>query len=487
MSPAQAGRARRAGVILHPTSLPGPHPQGDLGPEAYHFVEFLAASGLQVWQVLPLGPTHDDGSPYQCLSVNAGNPHLISPELLQQEGWLNTYKGNTSPSSLLRRACKHFMQHASTQERDAYTDFIKQQSHWLTDYALYQALKDEHDGSAWIDWPTPLRDRDAWALDEARTRLDSAITQVCFEQFIFFRQWSALKRYANARGVQMFGDMPIFVAHDSADVWSRRELFDLDPDGQARVVAGVPPDYFSVHGQRWGNPHYNWQRMRDEGYRCWIERMQTQLLLFDLIRIDHFRGFVSYWEIPAELPTAEGGRWVKAPGDELFAALKREFGCLPLVAEDLGLITPEVHALREKYGLPGMKILQFAFDGDPRNPYLPPQHEVNSVVYTGTHDNDTTLGWFRKLPQETKDYVDDYLGTPGEPMPWPLIRMALASVANLAVVPMQDILMLGSEHRMNTPGTTHGNWQWRFDWAQLTPDIPERLRRLNHFYNRSDQ
>ncbi len=486
MSPAETGRARRAGVILHPTSLPGPRTQGDLGPEAYHFVEFLAASGQQVWQVLPLGPTHDDGSPYQCLSVNAGSPHLISPELLKQEGWLDSYKNKTPQSTLLQRACQRFMQNASPQERDACTEFIKQQSHWLPDYALYQALKNEHGGHSWFDWPTPLRDRDAQALDEARTRLDNAIIQVRFEQFMFSRQWSALKRYANARGVAMFGDMPIFVAHDSADVWSHRELFDLDAEGHARVVAGVPPDYFSVHGQRWGNPHYNWQRMRDDGYRCWIERMRTQLRLFDLIRIDHFRGFESYWEIPAELPTAEGGRWVKAPGDELFAVLQRELGSLPLIAEDLGLITPEVHALRKKYGFPGMKILQFAFDGDPCNPYLPHQHEVNSVVYTGTHDNDTTLGWFHNLTPEQKQYMDDYLGVPGEPMPWPLIRAALASVAHLAVIPMQDILMLGGEARMNTPGTLSGNWRWRFSWDQVTPDLSGRVRHLNRLYNRSD-
>ncbi len=486
MKPAQ-GKTRRAGIILHPTSLPGPHAQGNLGPEAYHFVEFLAANGLQVWQVLPLGPTHSDGSPYQCLSVNAGNPCLISPELLQQEGWLEHFEVNQPHTPLLHQACQRFTRQASATERKAFADFIKQQGHWLPDYALYQAVKNAHGGRSWLDWPVPLRDRDPHALDEARMQHDSVITQVCFEQFAFFRQWDALKRHANAHGVAMFGDMPIFVAHDSSDVWSRRDMYDLDADGQTRVVAGVPPDYFAEHGQRWGNPHYNWQRMRDDGFRCWRERMQTQLRLFDLIRVDHFRGFEAYWEIPAGLPTAEGGRWVKAPGDELFAALKQEFGRLPLVAEDLGLITPEVHALRKKYKLPGMKILQFAFDGDPRNPYLPPQHEVNSVVYTGTHDNDTTLGWFTKLRPEQKRYIYDYLGVPGEPMPWPLIRTALASVANLAILPMQDILTLGSEHRMNTPGTTHGNWQWRFDWAQITPDLPERLRHLTRLYNRVAQ
>ncbi|MDP1707686.1 MAG: 4-alpha-glucanotransferase [Gammaproteobacteria bacterium] len=478
------GKTRRAGIILHPTSLPGPHAQGNLGPEAYHFVEFLAANGLRVWQVLPLGPTHGDGSPYQCLSANAGNPNLISPELLQQAGWLGHFEASESHTSLLHRACQRFTQQAPATEHEEFADFIKQQGHWLPDYALYQAIKGEYAGHSWLGWPAALRNRDPHALGKARTQHDSAITQTCFEQFIFFRQWDALKRYANAHGVTMFGDMPIFVAHDSSDVWSRRDMYDLNPGGQARVVAGVPPDYFAEHGQRWGNPHYNWQRIRDDGFRCWRERMRTQLRLFDLIRIDHFRGFEAYWEIPAELPTAEGGRWVKTPGDELFAALKRDFGRLPLVAEDLGLITPEVHALRKKYKFPGMKILQFAFDGDPHNPYLPPQHEIDSVVYTGTHDNDTTLGWFNKLGPDQKRHINDYLGAPEEPMPWPLIRMALASVANLAILPMQDILALDSEHRMNIPGTTHGNWKWRFDWAQITPDITERLRHLTHLYNR---
>ncbi|MEW6354229.1 MAG: 4-alpha-glucanotransferase, partial [Pseudomonadota bacterium] len=317
------------------------------------------------------------------------------------------------------------------------------------------------------------------------SRLQKHIAQIYFEQFIFFRQWHALKQYANAHGVLIFGDMPIFVAHDSADVWAQRRYFELDDQGRALLVTGVPPDYFSADGQRWGHPHYRWEVMRADGFGYWVERMKVQLQLFDILRIDHFRGFESYWEIPATSATAKEGRWVKAPGDELFQLLQEKFGTLPVVAEDLGLITPEVHALRNKYGFPRMLVLHFAFDGSPENPYVPYRHEVNSVVYTGTHDNDTTLGWFSALPWENKNYVDDYLGAPGEPMPWPLIRCALASVARWAVIPMQDILMLGSEHRMNTPGTSTGNWQWQFSWEQLPLDVPARLHHLSQLYGRS--
>ncbi|MFP5345001.1 MAG: 4-alpha-glucanotransferase, partial [Gammaproteobacteria bacterium] len=386
---------------------------------------------------------------------------------------------------LLMQAQQNFFRHAAAERRAAYTAFRTEQAHWLEDYALYRALKHSHNERIWTQWPAKLRDRDPEALEEARSDLEPLIEHIYFEQFIFSGQWQAVKGAANARGIRLFGDMPIFVAHDSADVWAHRADYDLDAQGNPHVVAGVPPDYFSSTGQRWGNPHYRWEHIAATGFRCWIERLQRQLELFDLIRIDHFRGFEAYWEIPADHPTAINGRWVPAPGDGLFHVLQQHFGALPLVAEDLGLITPEVHALRHKYGLPGMKVLQFAFDGSARNPYLPHQHETHCVVYTGTHDNDTTLGWFQSLPPEQKRYVDDYLGAPGEPMPWPLIRAALASVAYLAVIPMQDILMLGSEARMNTPGTLSGNWRWRFSWDQVTPEISGRMRRLTQLYNRS--
>ncbi|MEQ6341446.1 MAG: 4-alpha-glucanotransferase [Gammaproteobacteria bacterium] len=478
---------RRAGILLHPTSLPG----GVLGPEAFRFVDFLAASGMSVWQTLPLGPTHNDGSPYQCLSVHAGNPRLISLELLAELGWLNNDAAipvDADPEAH-RCACfiesrRGFMQRASDEERAALDAFVVKQGFWLDDFALYQALRQENDGRAWLDWPVSLRDRETDALDRARVRLVDAIEQACFEEYVFFRQWQNLKRYANERGVLLFGDMPIFVAHDSAEVWAHREYFMLDEEGRAQVVAGVPPDYFSATGQRWGNPHYNWGCMQADGFHWWVERMTTQLAQFDLIRIDHFRGFEAYWEIPAHAETAIDGRWVKAPGDELFQALQETFNPLPLVAEDLGIITPEVDALREKYGLPGMKILQFAFEGGASNPYLSYNHQHNSVVYTGTHDNNTTVGWFEELSSPLQQHILEYLGLPQEVMPWPLIRCAFASVAQLAIVPMQDVLALDGEHRMNLPGTTKSNWSWRFDWEQVPEELSGRLHRLAEIYGR---
>ncbi len=484
---------RRAGILLHPTSLPGGEGNGDLGAEAYRFVEFLAAAGQSVWQTLPVGPTHIDGSPYLALSVHAGSPLLISLEFLVEQGWLPAIEnpgniGLADPRAYRERqlvsAYRGFRQQAASAEREAFAAFSATHVHWLNDYALYVALKREHGDRAWMEWPVAMRDREPAALAAAATRLHESVAQIRFEQFVFFDQWRALKRYANEHGVRLFGDMPIFVAHDSAEVWRHRDYFDLDERGQARVIAGVPPDYFSATGQRWGNPHYRWDRIQADGFRWWRDRLHTQLQLFDLIRIDHFRGLEAYWEIPADCDTAVNGRWVTAPGDALFQTLQGRLGRLPLVAEDLGLITPEVHALRRKYGLPGMKVLQFAFDGGPENPYLPHHHEVDAVVYTGTHDNDTTLGWFTKLATERQGYVMDYLGSPGEPMPWPLVRCALASVAKFAVIPLQDILMLGSDHRMNRPGTQDGNWRWRFSWDQFDKATPARLRHLTELYGR---
>jgi 4-alpha-glucanotransferase len=488
--PGAALDRRRAGVLLHPTSLPGPR-GGDLGAESYRFVDLLAAAGISVWQVLPLGPTHDDGSPYLALSVHAGNPRLISLEALVDRGWLDpadlarpAAERHGHQHRCLRAAYAGFERHASAEDREAFAGYVREQSHWLDDYALYVALREKHDHRAWMDWPAALRHREPKAVQQARARLASEVEVVRFEQFLFHEQWSALKRYANERGMRLFGDLPIFVAHDSVDVWANRAYFDVDTDGRARVVAGVPPDYFSATGQRWGNPHYRWDMLAADGFRWWVERMRTQLALLDIVRIDHFRGFEAYWEIPAESDTAIGGHWVKAPGDALFARLREELGELALVAEDLGQITEEVHHLRRRYGLPGMKILQFAFDGGPDNPYLPHNHEIDSVVYTGTHDNDTTLGWYQSLEPESRARVLDYLGSPSEEMPWALIRCALASVAALAVVPLQDVLALGSEHRMNSPGTNIGNWQWRFKWDQIDDEAVTRLRHLVALYGR---
>lgn len=470
---------RRTGILLHPTSLPG----GTLGEDAFRFVDFLHDAGQTVWQTLPLGPTHEDGSPYLALSVHAGGPRLICRPECEARGWLGEDVAQDS-DDWLQATCAGFQTHASAEDREAFECFCTEQGHWLDDFALFVAIRQSRQGQAWTDWPVGLRDRQPQALARAGVRLADLVQRVRFEQFCFFRQWHALKRYANERGVLMFGDMPIFVAHDSADVWAHREYFQLDRQGRAKVVAGVPPDYFSETGQRWGNPLYDWDRLKSDGFRWWLERMHTQLALFDLVRIDHFRGFEAYWAIPAKEPTALGGRWVKAPGEALFETLRACFDELPLVAEDLGVITPEVDALRHRFELPGMKILQFAFDGGPQNPYLPHNHQPDYVVYTGTHDNDTTLGWYASLSDETRRYVEAYLGHPAEPMPWALIRCALSSVARLAIIPLQDLLELGNEHRMNRPGTTEGNWQWRFSWEQLRPETIDRLRGLTGLYGR---
>ena len=472
---------RRAGILLHPTSLPGAAPCGDLGEAAFHFVDFLVDCGMSVWQTLPLGPTHADGSPYLATSVHAGNPCLVSASRLP--GVVDAPVNDGDPAWLAPVA-RGFRSAAPPEERAAYESFLDAQAHWIEDYALFVALKRRSGDAAWWDWPAPLRDRKPAALRRSAAMLADDLELTRYGQYAFACQWNALKRHANARGVQLFGDLPIFVAHDSADVWAQRDLFDLDAKGQPTVVAGVPPDYFSATGQRWGNPHYRWDRMQADGFNWWHDRLRTQLERFDLVRIDHFRGFESYWEVPAEAGTAMNGRWVEAPGDALFRSLLDEFGSLPLVAEDLGLITPAVDALRRRYGLPGMKVLQFAFDGGADNPYLPHNHSAECVVYTGTHDNDTTLGWFEALPAPARGRVLDYLGRPGEPMPWPVIRCALASVARLSVVPLQDVLALGSGHRMNTPGTSIGNWSWRFRWEQVPDTLAQRLAALVRMYGR---
>ena len=467
---------RRAGLLLHPTSLPGDASEGVLGAQALRFVDFLAACGFSVWQTLPLGPTHADGSPYQCLSVHAGNTDLICPQELVARGWLDAAEGDRP--ACLARAREGFRRHAGEEQRRAWTRFRETHDGWLTDYARYRAIRERYRGASWYEWPAALRDRDPGAL--ARLDRDSAgaMEQACFEQFVFFEQWHALRDYARRRGVLMFGDIPIYVAHDSADVWSGREYFSIGPDGQPDAVAGVPPDYFSATGQRWGNPLYRWDRLAADGYRWWIERFRSQLDMFDIIRLDHFRGFEKYWEIPAASETAVDGCWRDGPGEALFLSLEAEFGALPLVAEDLGTITPEVDALRERFGMPGMKIMQFAFDGAADNPYLPGNHTENSVVYTGTHDNDTTLGWYEGLDEDAQQRIYELLGNPPQAMPWALIEAALASTARLAILPMQDVLALGSEHRMNTPGTMNGNWCWRLDWAQVPRELASRLHEM---------
>jgi 4-alpha-glucanotransferase len=482
---------RRAGVLLHLTSLPGAGPCGDLGWEAHNFVNFLADCGVTVWQMLPVGPPQTGDSPYQTSSVHAGSPRLIGLAPLAEAGWLDDPpQGDYDEAdklAALKRAHRRFQQVAGGDDRAELDRFCHDNAYWLDDYALFRAVH-EHRDLPWWQWPTGLRGRDGSALAQARKRLAEDLGYIRWEQFVFFRQWQALRAHANGRGVKLFGDMPIFVAHDSAEVWARPGDFDLNADGTLRVVAGVPPDYFSATGQRWGNPLYRWDELRQTDFRFWIERIRTQLKLFDMIRIDHFRGFEAYWEIPAAEETAMNGTWVPGDGDALFARLKQEFGALPLIAEDLGVITEAVDALRQRYRMPGMKVLQFAFEGGPDNPYLPYHHGRDSVVYTGTHDNDTTLGWYQSLDDGLRAHVDDYLGRPdgsGEPMPWPMVRCALGSRSDLAVLPMQDLLGLDGGHRMNRPGTANGNWQWRFRWEQVDAELPARLTHLVKLYGRA--
>jgi 4-alpha-glucanotransferase len=479
---------RGAGILLHPTSLPGEGPSGELGDEALRFIDFLAEAGQRIWQVLPLGPVHEDLSPYQSLSAFAGNPALIGRQWLLeglrtcpawQEAWSQLGK-----AALIEQCHQHCMGDPA-QHRD-FQDFCRQQASWLEDYALFMLLKQRFDGLGWYDWPVVYRDRDPAALAALRHEAGEALQGYRYEQFLFYTQWQRVRAYAHTRGIDILGDMPIFVAYDSADVWACRDAFLLDEGGHPTVVAGVPPDYFSVTGQRWGNPHYDWEWMEADEFRWWHWRIAQHLQLFDMFRIDHFRGFEACWEIPAWEETAINGRWVKVPGDQLFASLEAQFGRLPIIAEDLGVITEEVTALRKKYRLPGMLILQFAFDSGPDNPYLPCNHTPDSVVYTGTHDNDTTMGWYQGLDVAQQQRVLGYLGHPAESMPWALIEAAYASVAQWAIIPMQDMLELGSEHRMNTPGVTQGNWQWRFQWAQLPGALPSRLAKLCKRWERGD-
>ncbi len=475
-------------MLLHPTSLPGPFANGVLGEEALAFMDRIAAGGFSVWQFLPLGPTHAHGSPSEALSPFAGNPALLDLRECVEHGWLDEARLRDAPASeLLARAARAFWRQVAEQPGLAETvDAWRQaQRDWLEDFALFTAIRRAFGERAWWQWPEPLRDRDPGALEAARERFADGIRQCIFEQLLFDRQWQRLRQAARERGILLFGDLPIYVAHDSADVWTHREMFTVNAQGLCEEVAGVPPDYFSATGQRWGNPLYRWERHEAEGFNWWIARLRRQLQWMDLIRIDHFRGLEAYWAIPGESEDGIVGEWRPAPGDALLAALRERLGCLPLVAEDLGIITPEVTRLRERFGLPGMKILQFAFDGSPDNPYLPERHEEHSVVYTGTHDNDTTLGWWRSTDDATRERAMAILGCGPDDMPDALIRTALASRARLAVIPMQDLLALGSEARLNTPGTLDGNWRWRLD-AMPAPEALARWLAPNREAGRAD-
>ncbi len=474
-SPISLLKQRLAGVLLHISSLPSNYYVGDLGKESRQFVDFLHRMGVRVWQTLPINMPHADNSPYQCLSAHAGNPDFISLETLIEQGLLKE-EDLTEPfinkSKLLTTAYQNFRLQVENTLHEQFADFCLKQGHWLEDFALFLAIRNSLNQIGWAYWPEAYKNREAEAMLTSRLELAEEISAIKFTQFLFFSQWMALKTYANEKSVYLFGDIPIFVAYDSADVWANPHFFKLDEAKNMMVVAGVPPDYFSVNGQRWGNPHYNWEALKAEDFSWWVSRMETQNVLFDMVRIDHFRGLEAAWEIPANEETAANGYWVAAPGCPLLNAIKRTLPNILLIAEDLGIITEEVDALREKYHLPGMKILQFAFSGQEDNPYLPHNIEVDSVIYTGTHDNDTTIGWYESLDDYQRELFHEYLRRVRAPehqviMPQDLIEMALESNAFLAIIPMQDLLSLNGEHRMNTPGTASGNWDWRFDWQQL--------------------
>lgn len=489
---------RASGILLHPTSFPNRYGIGDFGPEAYRFVDWLVQGGQRFWQVLPLGPTGYGDSPYQAFSAFAGNPLLISLDRLAEEGLLvaedlpylpdfpagSVDYGWVIPWKLdmLGKAWNRFRQGSALQAD--FDRFCQAEADWLTDYARFMALKDQNGGKVWSEWEPTIARREPDALARADRELEGGIGYYRFLQFTFYRHYGSVRRYANERGVRIIGDLPIFVAYDSADTWANPDKFYLDAEGKPTVVAGVPPDYFSETGQLWGNPLYRWDRMKADGYGWWIARMRQAMVLYDVVRIDHFRGFEAYWEVPASEATAINGRWVPGPGADVFHALRHALGDLPIIAEDLGVITPEVEELRDSFGLPGMKILQFAFGSGADNAYLPHNYERNCVVYTGTHDNDTTRGWFEQATEAERQHVQEYLGSSAQDVTWDLIRLALMSVANLAVVPMQDLLDLGSEARMNTPGQAAGNWSWRYPEGSLRPELAGRLGHLAKLYSR---
>lgn len=495
---------RSAGVLLHPTSFPGRYGIGDLGQPAYDFIDFLAHSKQQLWQVLPLGPTGYGDSPYQSFSAFAGNPLLISPDRLVAEGYLPAAAVAKVPPfpaarvdygpvieykhSLYRQAFQTFQAQGPTDVQEAFERFLAEHSAWLDDFAFFMALKEhhvEHEGGVWNTWPAEIARREPAAMDKWRQKLASEIRYHQFLQFLFFEQWLALKQYANKRGIRIIGDLPIFVAYDSADVWANPDDYFLKEDGSPEVVAGVPPDYFSETGQRWGNPLYRWERMAEKGYPFWTARLKMSLTVYDIVRIDHFRGFEAYWEIPADEPTAIKGRWVKGPNEQLFRTLQQSFTELPIIAEDLGVITPEVEALRDAFEFPRMKILQFAFGGTHTSDFLPHNFTTpNCVVYTGTHDNETTLGWYRNASPADQDFVRRYVARDGHDIVWDMIRLAHSSIADLAIIPMQDLMNLGNEARMNFPSKESGNWQWRYRPDQLTRLISHRLREMTEIYGR---
>ncbi|MBQ9765554.1 MAG: 4-alpha-glucanotransferase [Lachnospiraceae bacterium] len=492
---------RMAGILMHPTSFPSPYGIGDMGQGAYDFVDFLAEAGQKLWQVLPLGPTGYGDSPYQLFSSFAGQPLIISLDELLKDGlfeerdvmdipeWNSTAvdygKVLEYKSRLYKKAYNRFLLNQDEERAYDYQRFIRNNAFWLEDYCMYMACKEAFGGIAWTEWNERYKNPSAYDKEAISKELSNEMEYYRFIQYIFFTQWIKLKEYANDKGIRIIGDMPIFVAYDSADVWAHKELFQLDEEGFPVVVAGVPPDYFSETGQLWGNPLYDWDIMKADDYDWWIARIRQQLTLYDYVRIDHFRGFEAYWEIDYGEETAINGKWVKGPGHDLFNRIREVFGeKLPIIAEDLGVITPEVEELRDDFGLQGMKVLQFAFDGGADNPFLPHNCVPNSICYTGTHDNDTTLGWYATASEYTRKHCEDYLGVSDESMAWVMIKTAYASVSKMAIVPMQDVLELGSEGRMNTPSMPSGNWSWRCEETAFSKELSDKLLRLAELYGR---
>ena len=496
---------RSSGILLHPTSFPSRFGVGDLGLEAYRFIDFLKDTHQQYWQVLPLGPTGYGNSPYMCYSAMAGNPLLISPEKLRDEGLLTEEDFANLPGfpvekvdfdqvvpikiGLLKKACENFKVNATDIQKNEFAGFCDSKAYWLDNYALFMALKDAHENASWHTWEREFVKREPEALAQVEHQLNGEIFYYKFVQFEFFRQWSDLKSYANMRGIDIIGDIPIYVAHDSADVWAHPDIFCLDEEtGVAAQMAGVPPDYFSATGQLWGNQVYKWEELQKQDFKWWVQRFEAMLDYVDIIRIDHFRGFEAYWSVAKGEETAMNGKWVEAPGDAFFEAIREKLGKLPVLAEDLGVITPEVEALRDKYEFPGMKVLQFAFGSDPGNPFLPFNYPRNAVVYTGTHDNDTTVGWFNSANDYEKQNLLLYLGcVSSEGIHWDLIRLALSSIANQAIIPLQDILGLGNEARMNFPSVAEGNWGWRYQAAALRDELRDRLKVLTRLNGRAPE
>ena len=495
--------SRVSGILLHLTSLPSRFGIGDLGNEAYRFVDFLAHNCQRVWQILPLGPTMEGNSPYSSYSALAGNPLLISLEKLQEAGLLSDRDLNSLPEfpvgkvdydlviqskfPLLKVANENFKTKGSLTQQE-FQEFCTSQAYWLDDYALFMAVKQEHNGTHWNQWQEEIAYRKPEALEEWGHRLSDTIHYHKFLQFQFFAQWKKLKEYANERSISIFGDISFYVAHDSVDVWANPNIFCLDGEGEAELMAGVPPDYFSATGQLWHNPVYDWEELEKTNFQWWIQRVKKTLDYVDLFRIDHFRGFQAFWAVKKGELTAENGKWIEAPGEAFFSLLNQELGELPIVAEDLGTVTPKVEALRDRFNFPGMKILQFAFDakgGEPR--FLPYNYDTrNCIVYTGTHDNDTTVGWLDKRSPEESTKIIDYLGCicPTEDIHWSLIGLAMSSIANFAIFPLQDLLGLGSEAKMNTPGAKEGNWSWRYQSKALKSQSCDRFKHLTYTYGR---